>query len=162
MASNYSKAYPKYKQEAFNKIEKVILGLLKETDFFTMYPRLAEDPRVVLSYKEENFPKERENARGGMVEGFDVSVGGVSLLCLRGRNVLSFKNFRKELTDKEYTTVYNNLRVLHQFPGEGGTMLESKIGRVVKYNIASHASEFIGQFGNTHREFLRDWLVSFN
>lgn len=155
MASNYSKAYPKYKQEAFNKIEKVILGLLKETDFFTMYPRLAEDPRVVLSYKEENFPKERENARGGVVNAFDVSVGGVSILCLRGKDVLSFRNFRKELTEKEYTTVYNNLGVLHQFPGEKGAMLESKIGRVVKYNIASHASEFIGQFGNTHREFKR-------
>lgn len=155
MARQYSKAYPKYKQEAFNKIEKVILELLKEADFFTMYPRLAEDSRVVLSYREENFPKERENARGGVVNAFDVSVGGVSILCLKGRKVLSFKNFRKELTDKEYSTVYTNLRVLHQFPGEKGAMLESKIGRVVKYNIASHASEFIGQFGNTHREFMR-------
>lgn len=97
MTSNYSKAYPKYKQEAFSKIEQVILDLLKETDFFTMYPRLAEDPRVVLSYKKENFPKERENARGGVVNAFDVSVGGVSILCLRGRNVLSFKNFRKKI-----------------------------------------------------------------
>lgn len=155
MARHYSKAYPKYKQEAFNKIEKVILGLLKETDFFTMFPRLAEDPRVVLSYKEENFPKERENARGGVVNAFDVSVGGVSILCLRGKDVLSFRNFRKELTEKEYTTVYNNLRVLHQFPGEKGAMLESKIGRVVKYDIANHASEFIGQFGDTLREFKR-------
>lgn len=155
MVRHYSKAYPKYKQEAFNKIEKVILGLLNEADFFTMYPQLAEDPRVVLSYKEENFPKECENARGGMVEGFDVSVGGVSILCLRGKDVLSFRNFRKELTEKEYTTVYNNLRVLHQFPGEKEAMLESKIGRVVKYDIANHASEFIGQFGNTHREFKR-------
>lgn len=151
MARNYSKVYPKYKQEAFNKIEKVILGLLNEADFFTMYPQLAEDPRVVLSYKKENFPKERENARGA----FDVSVGGVSILCLRGKDVLSFRNFRKELTEKEYTTVYNNLRVLHQFPGEKEAMLESKIGRVVKYDIANHASEFIGQLGNTHREFKR-------
>lgn len=155
MARHYSKAYPKYKQEAFNKIEKVILGLLNEADFFTVYPRLAEDPRVVLSYKEENFPKERENARGGVVNAFDVSVGGVSILCLRGKDVLSFRNFRKELTEKEYTTVYNNLRVLHQFPGEKGAMLESKIGRVVKYDIANHASEFIGQFGDTLREFKR-------
>lgn len=155
MARNYSKVYPKYKQEAFSKIEQVILGLLKETDFFTMYPRLAEDPRVVLSYKEENFPKERENARGGVVNAFDVSVGGVSILCLRGKDVLSFRNFRKELTDKEYSTVYTNLRVPHQFQGGRGTMLESKIGRVVKYDIANHASEFIGQFGNTHREFKR-------
>lgn len=155
MARHYSKAYPKYKQEAFNKIEKVILGLLKEADFFTMYPWLAEDPRVVLSYKEENFPKERENARGGMVEGFDVSVGGVSILCLRGKDVLSFRNFRKELTEKEYSTVYTNLKVLHQFPGERGTMIESKIGRVVQYDIANHASEFIGQFGGTLREFKR-------
>lgn len=155
MARHYSKVYPKYKQEAFSKIEQVILGLLKETDFFTMYPRLAEDPRVILSYKEENFPKECENARGGVVNAFDVSVGGVSILCLRGKDVLSFRNFRKELTDKEYSTVYTNLGVLHQFPGERGTMLESKIGRVVKYDIANHASEFIGQFGNTHREFKR-------
>lgn len=155
MARHYSKAYPKYKQEAFNKIEKVILGLLNEADFFTMYPRLAEDPRVVLSYKEESFPKEREEARGGVVNAFDVSVGGVSILCLRGKDVFSFRNFRKELTEKEYTTVYDNLRVLHQFPGEKGAMLESKIGRVVKYDIANHASEFIGQFGNTHREFKR-------
>ena len=155
MASNYPKAYPKYKQEAFNKIEKVILGLLNEADFFTMYPWLAEDPRVVLSYKEENFPKERENARGSVVNAFDVSVGGVSILCLRGKDVLSFRNFRKELTEKEYATVYNNLRVLHQFPGEKGAMLESKIGRVVKYDIANYASEFIGQFGNTHREFTK-------
>lgn len=155
MARHYSKAYPKYKQEAFSKIEQVILGLLKETDFFTMYPRLAEDPRVVLSYKEENFPKERENARGGVVNAFDVSVGGVSILCLRGKDVLSFRNFRKELTEKEYSTVYTNLKVLHQSPGERGTMIESKIGRVVQYDIANYASEFIGQFGDTLREFKR-------
>jgi len=155
MARQYSKAYPKYKQEAFNKIEKVILKLLKEADFFTMYPRFADDSKVVLSYREKSFQKECENARGGVVNAFDVSVGGVSILCLRGRDILSFRNFRKELTEKEYTTVYNNLRVLHQFPGEKGAMLESKIGRVVKYNIASHASEFIGQFGNTYREFMR-------
>ena len=155
MGNNYVKSYPKYKQEAFNKIENVILGLLNEVDFFKIFPHLKDEPRIFLSYEEIDFKKEKEEAHGGMVKGFHVFVGGTYLFTLKGKEVRTISKLRKRLSDKESNTIYNNLRVLHQFPGEKGTMIESKIGRIVKYRISNHDNAFIGQFGNTYDESVR-------
>ena len=155
MGNNYVKAYPKYRQEAFQKIEGVIVGLLKESNLFNVFPFLKDNPRVVLTYDEVDFRKEKEEARGGMVKGFHIFVGGSYWCTLKGRNIGSVSIQRKELTDKEYNTIYKNLEILHQFPGERGTMLESKIGRIVKYSISNHSNAFIGQFGNTYDESVR-------
>ncbi len=65
MKKNYVKAYPKYKQEAFNKISNVILGLLNEVDFFKAYPWLVNEPRIFLSYEEKDFKLEVEKPEGG-------------------------------------------------------------------------------------------------
>lgn len=155
MVNNYVKAYPKYKQEAFNKIEGVIVGLLKEANFFKVYPFLENEPRVVLTYEEIDFKREVQEARGGMVKGFHIFVGGSYWFTLKGRVIRSINIRRKELTDKEYDTIYKNLEILHQFPGERGTMLESKIGRIVKYSISNHSNAFIGQFRDTYDESVR-------
>lgn len=155
MVKNYRKTCPKYKQEAFHKIENVIIGLLNEVNFFRVYPWLKEEPRIFLSYEEQDFKREKEEARGGIVKGFHVFVGGSYLFTLKGKEVQTISKLRKQLTDDEYSTVYKNLEVLHQFPGERGTMLESKIGRIVKYDLANHGTEFVGQFGDTHREERR-------
>ena len=79
MKRDYVKAYPKYKQEAFNKISEVILKLLNEVDFFKTYYFLANEPRIFLTYNEQDFKKEVEEARGGMVKGFHVFVGSMYL-----------------------------------------------------------------------------------
>lgn len=155
MTNNYVKAYPKYRQEAFHKIEGVIVGLLKESNLFKVYPFLENEPRVVLTYEEIDFKKEKEEARGGMVKGFHIFVGGSYWCTLKGRNIGSVSIRRRELTDKEYDTLYKNLEILHQFPGERGTMLESKIGRIVRYSISNHSNAFIGQFGDTYDESVR-------
>lgn len=155
MAKNYVKAYPKYRQEAFRKIEGVIVGLLKESNLFNVFPFLKDNPRVVLNYDEVDFRKEKEEARGGMVKGFHIFVGGSYWFTLKGRDIRSINIRRKELTDKEYDTIYKNLEILHQFPGERGTMLESKIGRIVRYSISNHSNAFIGQFGDTYDESVR-------
>jgi hypothetical protein len=155
MGNKYVKAYPKYKLEAFNKIESVVLGLLKEANFFDLYPFLENEPRVVLTYNEVDFSKEKEEARGGMVKGFNVFVGGSFLFTLKGKELHTTSKLRKRLSDKESNTIYNNLRILHQFPGEKGTMIESKIGRIVKYSISNHDNAFIGQFGDTYDESVR-------
>lgn len=155
MAKNYVKAYPKYRQEAFHKIEGVIVGLLKESNLFKVFPFLEDNPRVVLTYEEIDFKREVQEDRGGMVKGFHIFVGGSYWFTLKGRDIGSVSIQRKELTDKEYDTIYKNLEILHQFPGEKGTMLESKIGRVVKYSISNHSNAFIGQFGDTYDESVR-------
>ena len=155
MAKNYVKAYPKYRQEAFHKIEGVIVGLLKESNLFKVFPFLKDNPRVVLTYEEIDFKQEVQEARGGMVKGFHIFVGGSYWCTLKGRNIGSVSIRRKELSDKEYDTIYKNLEILHQFPGERGTMLESKIGRIVKYSISNHSNAFIGQFGDTYDEDVR-------
>lgn len=155
MGNNYVKAYPKYRQEAFQKIEGVIVGLLKESNLFKVFPFLENNPRVVLTYEEIDFKREVQEARGGMVKGFHIFVGGSYWCTLKGRNIGSVSIQRKELTDKEYNTIYKNLEILHQFPGERGTMLESKIGRIVKYSISNHSNAFIGQFGDTYDESVR-------
>ena len=155
MVKNYVKAYPKYKQEAFHKIEGVIVGLLKEANFFKVYPFLENEPRVVLTYEEIDFSREVKEARGGMVKGFHIFVGGSYWFTLKDRDIRSINIRRKELTDKEYDTIYRNLEILHQFPSEKGTMLESKIGRIVRYSISNHSNAFIGQFGNTYDESVR-------
>lgn len=155
MANNYVKAYPNYRQEAFHKIEGVIVGLLKEANFFKVYPFLENELRVVLTYEEIDFKREVQEARGGMVKGFHIFVGGSYWFTLKDGDIRSINIRRKELTDKEYNTIYKNLEILHQFPGEKGTMLESKIGRIVKYSISNHSNAFIGQFGNTYDESVR-------
>lgn len=155
MVKNYVKAYPKYKQEAFHKIEGVIVGLLKKANFFKVYPFLENEPRVVLTYEEIDFSREVKEARGGMVKGFHIFVGGSYWFTLKGRDIRSINIRREELTDKEYDTIYKNLEILHQFPGEKGTMLESKIGRIVRYSISNHSNAFIGQFGDTYDESVR-------
>ena len=155
MTNNYIKAYPKYRQEAFHKIEGVIVGLLKEANLFKVYPFLENEPRVVLTYEEIDFKREVQEARGGMVKGFHIFVGGSYWFTLKDRDIRSINIRRRELTDKEYDTIYKNLEILHQFPGEKGTMLESKIGRIVKYSILNHSNAFIGQFGDTYDESVR-------
>lgn len=86
MTNNYVKAYPKYRQEAFHKIEGVIVGLLKEANFFKVYPFLENEPRVVLTYEEIDFKREVQEARGGMVKGFHIFVGGSYWFTLKGRD----------------------------------------------------------------------------
>lgn len=78
MTNNYVKAYPKYRKEAFHKIEGVIVGLLKEANFFKVYPFLENEPRVVLTYEEIDFKREVQESRGGMVKGFHIFVGVVT------------------------------------------------------------------------------------
>lgn len=155
MTNNYVKAYPKYRQEAFHKIEGVIVGLLKEANLFKVYPFLENEPRVVLTYEEIDFKREVQEARGGMVKGFHIFVRGSYWFTLKDRDIRSINIRRKELTDKEYDTIYKNLEILHQSSGEKGTMLESKIGRIVKYRISNHSNAFIGQFGDTYDESVR-------
>lgn len=155
MSHNYLKAYPKYKQRAFHKIEGVTLGLLNEIDFFKAYPWLKDEPRIFLSYEEQDFKKEKEEARGGMVKGFHVFVGGTYFFTLKGKDIQTTSKLRKQLTDNEYSTVYKNLEVLHQYAGERGTMVESKIGRIVRYDIANFGTEFVSQFGYTYKEEAR-------
>ena len=99
MGNNYVKAYPKYRQEAFKKIEGVIIGLLKESNLFNVFPFLENNPRVVLTYDEVDFRKEKEEAKGGMVKGFHIFVGGSYWCTLKGRNIGSVSIRRKELTD---------------------------------------------------------------
>lgn len=89
MANNYVKAYPKYRQEAFHKIEGVIVGLLKEANFFKVYPFLENEPRVVLTYEEIDFKREVQEARGGMVKGFHIFVGGSYWFTLKDRDIRS-------------------------------------------------------------------------
>ena len=39
MSKNYVKVYQKYKQQAFNRISVVLMGILREIDFFKRYPQ---------------------------------------------------------------------------------------------------------------------------
>ena len=39
MSKNYVRAYPNYKQQALDRIANVLMGILRETDFFRRFPQ---------------------------------------------------------------------------------------------------------------------------
>ena len=65
MAKNYVRAYPNYKQQALDRITNVLMGILRETDFFRRFPQtFGYLDKFFLSYDKLYFEEEFQLANG--------------------------------------------------------------------------------------------------
>lgn len=159
MTKDYVKAYPKYKQQAFNNITNVLMGILKETDFFRRYPQtVGYADKFFIHYDKSYFEEEFRHAIGGMVEGFQVLFCGRRCFSLKGKDIiydtlLSYR--RRQLTKEEYNIIYKNLEILHKFAGSSYDTIQMKIGPIERYSIDYNMMKFEGRWGNTYEEKRR-------
>lgn len=156
MAKNYVRAYPNYKQQALDRITNVLMGILRETDFFRRFPQtFGYLNKFFLSYDKLYFEKEFQLANGGMVEGFKVLFWGRRCFCLRGKEIIystSLSYQRRQLTEEEYKTIYKNLEILHKFSGSSYDTIQMKIGPIQRYSIDYNMMKFEGMWGSTYEE----------
>ena len=69
--------YPKYKEEAYSRLDKLFKGILTESGFYSQHPEL-ESEGLVFSHDPN------ENIKGGI----SVSVRGTNLLKLHGKELI--------------------------------------------------------------------------
>lgn len=69
--------YPKYKQEAYSRLNKLFKGILKESGFYTQHPELESDGLVFSHDPSENIEGE-----------ITVSIRGTNLLKIRGKDLI--------------------------------------------------------------------------
>ena len=156
MANNYVKAYPKYKQKALNNITNVLMGILRETDFFQKYPRvLSYAEGFFLHYDKMYFEEEFHLANGGMVEGFKVLFWGRRCFTIKGKEIVynSLLSYRRvQLTEEEYNIIYHNLKILHKFAGSSYSTIKMKIGPIQRYSIDYNMMKYEGIWGSAYEE----------
>lgn len=159
MSQNYVKAYPKYKQQAFNNITNVLTGILRETDFFRRYPQtVGYADKFFIHYDKSYFEEEFRHAIGGMVEGFQVLFEGKRCFTIRGKDIIyvnSLSYQRRQLTEEEYNIIYHNLEILHKFAGSRHSTIQMKIGPIQQYSIDYNMTRFEGIWGSTYEEKRR-------
>lgn len=159
MANNYVKAYPKYKQQAFNNITNVLIGILRETDFFSRYPQtVGYNNKFFLQYDKFYFEEQYKLDSGGMVGGFQVLFCGRRCFSLKGKDIIydtSLSYRRRQLTKEEYNIIYKNLEILHKFTGSSYDTIQIKIGSIERYSIDYNMMKFEGRWGNTYEEKRR-------
>jgi hypothetical protein len=159
MSQNYVKAYPKYKQQAFNNITNVLIGILRETDFFRKYPQpVGYADKFFIHYDKSYFEEEFRLANGGMVKGFKVLFWGKRCFTIRGKDIIyvnSLSYQRRKLTEEEYNIIYHNLEILHKFAGSSYDTNQMKIGPIQQYSIDYNMTRFEGIWGSTYEEKRR-------
>lgn len=156
MASNYVKAYPKYKQQALNNIANVLMNILRETDFFRKYTKVVGYiDKFFIHYDKFYFEEEYKLANGGMVEGFKVLFWGRRCFSLRGKDIIydtSLSYQRRKLTEEEYNIIYHSLEIIHKFAGSSYSTIQMKIGPIQRYSIDYNMMKFEGMWGSTYEE----------
>lgn len=131
--------YPKYKQEAYSRLDKMFKDILKESGFYTQHPEL-ESEELVFSHE----PSENINGE------FSVSIRGTNLLKVYGKELIYSipRGIRLSLTDKERQLVVGNMTKLFN----AGTYMtvSNYIGDLHSWFISSEICRFCGIHGNTY------------
>lgn len=142
----HEKALPKYKKEAFEKIERIVTELVKRARYeFSSDPYYMHGKRkMILRYTSAKSSRGMKDPRKGFVVAFGVE----TCLVIEGKGVYCVNGYRGTLSEKEYQIIYKNLEILLRVVGEAGVSLESKIGELVSYYISSDMTKFTGTFGH--------------
>lgn len=131
--------YPKYKQEAYSRMDRLFKGILKESGFYTQHPEF-ESEGLVFSHE----PSENINGE------FSVSIRGTNLLKVYGKELIYSipRGIRLSLTDKERQLVVGNMTKLFN----AGTYMtvSNYIGDLHSWFISSEICRFCGIHGNTY------------
>lgn len=131
--------YPKYKQEAYSRLDKMFKGILKESGFYTRHPEL-EYEGLVISYD----PKENIKHQ------ISVSVRGTTLIKVcKGELIYSIPNgIRLSLTKDERILLTKSLETLMSV-GKYKYVF-NYIGTVSNWYISSEICRFCSIYGDTY------------
>lgn len=131
--------YPKYKQEAYSRLNKLFKGILNEIGFYTQHPELESDGLVFSHDPSENIKGE-----------ITVSVRGTNLLKIYGKELIYFipRGIRLNLTNEERKLVVENITTLFSV-GQHKT-ITNYIGDLHSWSISSETCRFCGIHGSTY------------
>ena len=131
--------YPKYKQEAYSRLDKLFKGILNESGFYSQHPEL-ESEGLVFSYD----PKENIKHQ------ISVSVRGTTLIKVcKGELIYSIPNgIRLSLTKDERLLLTKSLNTLMSV-GKYKYVF-NYIGTVSNWYISSEICRFCNIYGNTY------------
>lgn len=131
--------YPKYKQEAYSRMDKLFECILKESGFYTQHPELESD-ELVFSYD----PKENIKHQ------ISVSVRGTTLIKVcKGDLIYNIPNgIRLRLTKEESISLTKSLNTLMSVGKD--KYVFSYIGTVSDWYISSEICRFCNIYGDTY------------
>lgn len=131
--------YPKYKEEAYSRLDKLYKGILNERGFYTQHPEL-ESEGLVFSHDPN------ENIKGEI----SVSVRGTNLLKLQGKEIIYSipRGIRLSLTSEERQVVVENVNILFSI-GKYSNVIKY-IGDLHSWYVSSEICRFCGVYGETY------------
>lgn len=131
--------YPKYKQEAYSRLDKLFKGILNESGFYTQHPELASDGLVFSHDPSENLEGE-----------ITVSIRGTNLLKVRGKDLIYPipRGIRLDLNEKEHKLVVDSVISLFSV-GQYKSVI-NYIGDVYSWYISSEICRFCNIYGDTY------------
>lgn len=131
--------YPKYKQEAYSRLNKLFRGILNESGFYTQHPELASDGLVFSYDPSENLECE-----------ITVSIRGTNLLKIRGKDLIYSipRGIRLGLNEKERKLVVESVITLFSV-GQYKSVI-NYIGDVHSWYISSEICRFCNIYGGTY------------
>ena len=131
--------YPKYKEEAYSRLDKLFKSILNESAFYTQHPEL-ESEGLVFSHDPN------ENIKGEI----SVSVRGTNLLKLHGKEIIYSipRGIRLSLTSEERQVVVENVNILFSI-GKYSNVIKY-IGDLHSWYVSSEICRFCGVYGETY------------
>jgi hypothetical protein len=131
--------YPKYKQEAYSRLDKLFKGILNESTFYTQHPELESDGLVFSHDPSENINGE-----------FTVSVRGTDLIKVQGKELIYNipRGIRLGLTNEERQLVVKNITTL--FSAGKYSNVTKYIGDLHSWYISSEICRFCNKYGDTY------------
>lgn len=131
--------YPKYKQEAYSRLNKLFKGILKESGFYTQHPELESDGLVFSHDPSENIEGE-----------ITVPIRGTNLLKIRGKDLIYSipGGIRLSLTNEERQLVVESMVKIFSV-GQYKSVI-NYIGDVYSWYISSEICRFCNIYGDTY------------
>lgn len=134
------KPYYKYKQEAFNKIRRLIVGILKDNGIFDDYNFVSEDmPFLIRNVASET----------GSYERINYYLNGIKV-CASWDNMfhMTYKPSAKmRFTKREYSILKNNLEILFKADSKSSVYQFFGSDKIPYWSISKDYCEFISVEG---------------
>lgn len=134
------KPYYKYKQEAYNKIRRLIVGILKDNGIFDEYNFVSEDmPFLIRNVVSET----------GSYERINYYLNGIKV-CASWDNMfhMTYKPSAKmRFTKREYSILKNNMEILFKADSKSSVYQFFGSDKIPYWSISKDDCEFISMEG---------------
>lgn len=130
----------KYKQEAFNKIRRLIVGILKDNGIFDEYNFVSEDmPFLIRNVASET----------GSYERITYYLNGISV-CASWEDMF-YMNYnpsaKMNFTQREFSILKNNMEILFKADSKGSVYQYFSTDKIPYWSISESACEFVSMEG---------------